>query len=318
MNNWSDQVRRQVRLVVDQIADLRARENGGDYAPSLQIYYEMLDRLYDQDLRLAQVRDNSDLLLRVEGEAFNHDPRLQLVTSVFDNVTHRVTDLTKAILGTGADGAIKPKAVDLSLSGIARGSLYFGLKAVASETLNGGALLGQEDTLYKSTKWALKVIDDVAHIVEADAEHVSMQGVSDIVTDPKVRDAALVAVQRLSPSKQSKVESISVSGGSSGEKPARLNSMHRKAIRNSLYKPVISGDEIEFEGQVREIDLDARRFELRGIDNAQIRDLRCAYRGVEVNPNKLLGAKARVRGLVERMADGAPRLMSITKLEIVN
>ena len=315
MNIWSEQVRRQVRMVVDQIADLRARENCESYTSSLEVYYEMLESLFDQDLRLAQVRDNSDLLLRVEGEAFNNDPRLQLVTSVFDNVTHRVTDLTKAILGTGADETVKPKSVDLSLSGIARSSLYFGLKATASETNNGGGLLGQEDTLYKSTKWALKVIDDVAHVVETDAEHVSMQGVSDVVADPKIRDAALVAVQRLSPSKQSKVDSISVSGAN--EKPAKLNAMHRKAIRDCLYKPVIGGDEIEFEGQVREIDLDARRFELRGISDAKVRDLRCAYRGVDINPNQLLGTKARVRGLVERMADGIPRLMSITKLEIV-
>jgi hypothetical protein len=317
MTEWSDQVRRQVRLVVDQIAELRSRDKEGTSERSLQVYYEMLESLFDRDLRLAQVRDSSDLLLRVEGEAFDHDPRLQLVTSVFDNVTHQVTDLTKAILGAGSDGKITPRAVDLGLSGIARGSLYFGLKAVASETKNGGALLGESDSLYTSTKWALKIIDDVAHTVEMDPDHVSMEEVSEVVSDPRVRDAALVAVQRLSPSGRRGIDSMSVSSSRSNSKPAELNSSHRRAIRSSLHKPVIRGEEIEFSGQVREIDLDSRRFDLRGIADEQIRDVRCAYRNVDgVSPKKLLGATVRVRGLVERAADEVPRLMSVTSLEI--
>lgn len=318
MTEWSDQVRRQVRLIIDQIAELRSRDIGRDGETSLQVYYDMLESLYDRDLRLAQVRDNSDLLLRVEGEAFENNPRLQLVTSVFDNVTHQVTDLTKAILGAGADGKITPKVVDLSLSGIARGSLYFGLKAVESETKDGGKLLGKVDSLYTSTKWALKIIDDVAHKVEIDPEHVSMEDVSEVVEDPRVRDAALVAVQRLSPTGRRGFDSMSVSGSSSNSKPAELNSSHRRAIRSSLHKPVIKGgDEIEFSGQVREIDLDSRRFDLRWIADEQIRDVRCAYRNVDgVSPRKLLGASVRVRGLVERAADDVPRLMSVTQLEI--
>jgi hypothetical protein len=317
MTEWSDQVRRQVRLVVDQIAELRLRDTGRGFERSLDVYYEMLERLFDQDLRLAQVRDNSDLLLRVEGEAFDHDPRLQLVTSVFDNVTHQVTDLTKAILGTGAEGKITPKAVDLGLSGIARGSLYFGLKAVETETKNGGALLGKADSLYSSTRWALKIIDDVAHTIEMDPDHVSMEEVSEVVHDPRVRDAALVAVQRLAPTGRRGIESMSVSGSNSNSKPAELNASHRRSIRSSLQKPVIKGEEIEFSGQVREIDLDSRRFDLRGIADEQIRDVRCAYRNVDgVSPKKLLGATVRVRGLVERAADEVPRLMSVTTLEI--
>jgi hypothetical protein len=317
MTQWSDQVRRQVRLVVDQIAELRLRDSGRGAERSLQVYYDMLEGLFDRDLRLAQVRDNSDLLLRVEGEAFDHDPRLQLVTSVFDNVTHQVTGLTKAILGAGADGKITNKAVDLGLSGIARGSLYFGLKAVESETKDGGALLGKVDTLYNSTRWALKIIDDVAHTVEADPDHVSMEEVSEVVHDPRVRDAALVAVQRLAPTGRRGIDSMSVSGTNSNTKPAELNASHRRAIRSSLQKPVIKGEEIEFSGQVREIDLDSRRFDLRGIADEQIRDVRCAYRNVDgVSPRKLLGATVRVRGLVERAADEVPRLMSVTSLEI--
>ena len=314
MTEWAGLVRAQVRLLVDQMAELRSRRLPTESDGGLDNYYRMLEELFDRDLRLAQLRDDSDLLLRAEGEAFNHDPRLQLVAAVFSNVTVQVTDLTKAILGVRSDGAIKPSVVDLGLSGIAKGSLYFGLKAQPPE--HSLPLLADADSLYDSTKKALHIIDDVAHTVEHDDENVSMEEVSQVISDPRIRDAALLAVQRISPTGRRGIDTISVSGSENA--PADLTPSHRKAIRASLDKPVIKGEEIEFIGQVREIDLDARRFELRGIADEQVRDLRCAYRDVEgVNPRNLLGATVRARGLVERAADDVPRLMSVRNLQIV-
>lgn len=316
MTLWADQVRSQVRLVISQIADLQARSGRGgveSLKPALDSYYKMLDALYDHDLRLAEVRDNSDLMLRVEGVAFDGDPNLQLVTSIFTNVTSQVTDLTKAILGVWADGRITPRAIDLGLSGVARGSLFFGLKAQFSDS---SKLLGELDTLYDSTVRALKIIDEVAHTIEHDPENVSLEEVSEVIVDPKVRDAALVAVQRLAPSGRRGIEAVSVSGAD--RVPAELTSGHRRAIRASLDKPVIRGEEIEFVGQVREIDLDSHRFDLRGIADEQVRDVRCAYRGINVRPKSLLGARIRARGLVERTHDEIPRLMSVLSVEILN
>jgi len=314
MTAWADQVRGQARMVIKQIADVQARLPQGSPADALASYYTMLEELYERDLRLAQLRDDSDLLLRAEGEAFAHDPRLQLVTSIFSNVTNQVTDLTKAILGVRSDGAVTPSVVDLGLSGIAKGSLYFGLKAQSPDLV--APLLGAADAIFDSTKRALKIIDDVAHSVEVDDKKVSVEAVSEIVDDPKVRDAALLAVQRISPSGRRGLQTVSVSGG--GKAPAELTTQHRRAIRESLDRPVLHGDEIEFTGHVREIDLDAFRFELRGIADQQVRDLRCAYRGVEgIQPRKLLGARVRVRGLVERSANDVPRLMSIRSLAII-
>lgn len=316
MTDWTRQVRAQTRLIIDQIASTRMRlsEMGIESEGSLESYYQMLERLFDSDMQLAKLRDNSDLLLRAEGDAFDQDPRIQIVSSVFSNVTDQVTDLTKAILGTRSDGKVTNKAVDLGLSGIARGSLYFGLKAHTPD--KSLPLLGENDSLFDSTKRALRIIDDVAHSVEYDDEHVSIEQLSEVVTDPRIRDAALLAVQRIAPSGRRGIDMISVSGAQNA--PAKLTSNHRKAIRMSLDKPVIRGEEIEFQGDVREIDLDAHRFDLRGIADEQVRDVRCAYRSVEgLNPRDLLGAKIRARGLVERASDGIPRLMSVLSLEII-
>lgn len=319
MSDWSRQVRSQARLVIDQIAVTRARllELGVENSDSLSSYYSMLEDLFSRDLALADVRDNSDLVIRVEGNAFDKNPRLQLVTSVFENVTNQVTDLTKAILGLWADGRVTPAAIDLGLTGVARGSLILGLSANPQKRAKRGELLGEHDTIVTSTKKALKIIDEVAHTVYKDRENVSVEDVSHVVADPKVRDAALVALQRISPSGRRGIETVSVSAAANLGPPAELTVEHRRAIRQSLFKPVIRGDEIQFQGNVREIDLDARRFDLRGIANEQVRDVRCAYRDVAgINPRHLLGATVRVRGLVER-ADEIPRLMSVLDLEIV-
>lgn len=314
MTNWTRQVRHQIKLLVGQIAD--ASNKGGSLGDAAtDVYYKMLETLIEQDLRLAELRDNSDLVLRMEGEAFDDDPSIQLITSIFGNVTTQVTDLTKAILGIAAEGKVTPKAVDLGLSGMARGSLYFGVKAQTSD--KKGALLGETDTLHVSTRQALRVIDDVAHAVESHPEKISIEEVSEVVDDPRVRDAALVAVQRLSPSGRRGIESVTVSGERGT--PAELTPEHRRAIRESLFKPVIVGAPIELEGYVREVDLDSRRFDLRNIVNQELRDVRCAFRDIHgLNLRQLLGARIKVRGLVERTRDDIPRLMSITDIEVLD
>lgn len=313
MNEWAVHVRSQARMIVDQIADLRRRMPSDEKTSAIEGYYAMLEELFNRDLQLAQLRDGSDLLLRAEGEAFARDPRVQLVSAIFTNVTTQVTGLTKAILGVREGGRLTPASVDLTLSGIARGSLYFGLKA--QQPGEKAPLLGETDSLYDSTRRALSLIDDVAHTVEHDDEVISLEKVSERIDDPGVRDAALLAVQRLAPSGRRGMETLSIS--SQNEKPALLTPDHRRAIRESLVKPVIHGEELTLSGHVREIDLDARRFDLRGIADEQIRDVRCAYRTLpNLRARDLLGSYVRVHGLVERTHDGVPRLVSVSDVTI--
>jgi hypothetical protein len=277
-------------------------------------YYCLLAEIFEHDLKLARLRDNSDLLLRAQGEAFDDDPRLQLVSSIFSNVTTQVTGLTRAIMGVRAHREVTSKDVDLALTGFAKGSLYFGL--AAHRPTAKFPLIDEVDTLYDSTRRALSVINEVAHTIEDDDEALSIEEVSEVVGDPKVRDAALLAVQRIAPSGRRGIETLSVSSGSA--RPAELTPAHRRSIRKSLVHPLIRGEDLQLVGVVREIDLDAKRFDLRGIADEQLTDLRCAYSEVsDVRPRSLLGAMVRVRGLVERSADEAPRLMAVNSLTIV-
>lgn len=314
MSGWKEQLDRQARLLVREIASLEGHLGPDRSDTAIEGLYATLERMFTTDLPLANLRDNSDLIFRLNGDAFEDRPRLQLITSIFDNVTSRVTDLTKVILGKWADGRVSPSSLDLTLSGMAKGSLLFGLTAEEDKSGKRPLLRGH-DTLFISTRDALDAIDLVAHLVEDDEDQIVLEEVSERIENPRIRDAALLAVQRLAPSGRRGIQSLSLS--SQGEKPARLTSDHRKAIRESLTKPVIHGEEIRLLGYVREIDLDAHRFELRGIDDEEIRDVRCAYRNLpNIRARDLLGSYVRVEGLVERTADGVPRLLSVSNVDI--
>jgi predicted RNA-binding protein len=314
MNSWKMQLELQARLLVKEIASLQGRVGGDLSDQTLAPLFEILQRMYAEDFPLADLRDKSHLLIRLKGGAFDEQPRLQLVSSILDSVSANITDLTKAILGSWSKGRISPSSLDLSLTGLAKGSLLFGL-SVGDVGQEKAGLLGARDTLHASTLGALNSIDAVAHVIEGDDERVHIEAVSEQILDPRIRDAALLAVQRLAPSGRRGIESLSISR--QDEKPARLTVAHRRAIRESLTKPVIHGEEIELRGYVREIDLDAHRFELRGVDDEEIRDVRCAYRDQRnIRARDLLGSYVRVSGLVERTADGIPRLLSVKDIEI--
>lgn len=314
MNNWKEQVQRQAASLIREIAALETLLDPKGKSGSLDEFFKILERLYTRDLPLAELKDRSDLVFKLVGAPFEDRPRMQLVTSIFENVTGRITDLTKVILGRWADGRVLPSSLNLALNGIAPGSLVFGLSA--EQDRNGeDTLLQSEDTLFISTKKALETVDLVAHLVEDDQDQIRLEEISERIEDPRIRDAALLAVQRLAPSGRRGIEKLLVAG--QGERPAQLTPEHRRAIRESLARPVIDGAQMELRGYVREIDLDAHRFHLRGIDDEEIRDVRCAYRRLpNIRPRDLLGSYVLVKGLVERTADGVPRLLSVTDVEI--
>jgi predicted RNA-binding protein len=77
-------------------------------------------------------------------------------------------------------------------------------------------------------------------------------------------------------------------------------------------EPPVLGDEVmEFKGQVRAIDLDLRRFELRRIDGGNLPDLRCIYpASFDSCAVKWLNQVMVVRGQVE-MYQGVARLLQV-------
>lgn len=321
MTTWVESIERRARMIHEEIATWRARaqELGFDADVACARFYAILDEIYSDDLPLAKAKDNSDLLLHIEGRAVEEAPRISLVSGLFNNVKTQVRDLTKAIAGIVPDQRVTVHDIDLGLSGLAKGSLFIGFKVpLPRETKGHKNLLGVQDPIYLATKDALRIINTVSHAIEVSDEEKAIRSVAEVVDDPKVRDAALVAVRRISPSGKHGVSSIGVTSSSEGRGPANLTPELRSQIGKMLLRPVVSRETVQFEGVVREIDLDAKRFELRGIEDFKIQDIRCVYSRVEnIQPRKLLDARVRVRGLVERRSDETPRLLAVDRIEVL-
>lgn len=319
--SWVQQVERRARLLHSEIAEirLRAAEFGINPDSASESFYQLLGELYSDELPLAKARDNSDLLLHIEGPAVDGSPRVSIVSGVFNNVKGQVRDLTKAIAGVMPAKRITSSEIDLALSGLAKGSLFIGFSVPLPNSGTGQqTLLGVDDPLYRATKSALQVINTVTHSIEDADNEDAVRKVSHDIVDPKIRDAALVAVRRIAPSRRSGVSKIGVTSNSESRLPADLTPLSRLQIGNMLQAPVTSKEVFELEGRVREIDLDARRFELRGIENNIVRDIRCVYYDLNgIDPRMLLDSMVRVRGRVERRPDEAPRLLAVERISLV-
>lgn len=321
MTTWSEQIERRARLLHAEIASwqVRAADLGIDPATACAPFYEMLDAIYAEDFPLAKAKDNSDLLLHLEGTAVQGSPRVSLVSGLFNNVKAQVRDLTKAIAGIVPDQRVPIEDVDLGLSGLAKGSLFIGFNVPLPRERNGHKnLLGKQDPLYRATKDALRIINTVSHTIEIEDEEQATRHVAQVVDDPKVRDAALVALRRIAPSGKKGVTSIGVTSSQESRRPAELTPEVRSQIGRMLLKPVSGREVLQLEGTIRGIDLDAKRFDLRWIVDHKLQDIRCVYSHFDgIEPRKLLDARVVVRGLVERRSDEAPRLMAVEAIEVV-
>ena len=319
MTDWLAQTERKIEMITNEISFLSSKADEMNMEPSqvCEPLFKKLRDIYLYDYPLAKTRDNSDLLLHIEGKGVEFDPKLSLVSSLFSNVRFQVRDLTKAIANISALEPLLPKHVDLELAGIAKGSLFVGFKAPESIFYQGKeSIFGDDDPLLVATKAALKTLNVVSHEVSDTDGITESEELSSVIDDPKIRDAGLLAVKRISPSSRSNIDVVSVTGRNDFGRPAHLTSDVRKSINSALKKPMDSQEVDSFFGQIREIDLDAKRFELRGIADQELQSIRCIYTNLEnFEPKRMLDTSVRVTGTVARDKNGRPRLLSITKLE---
>jgi len=319
---WAETINQRANLLHSEIAawQIRSKDLGIDPLIACAPFYELLNQIYTEDLPLAKAKDDSDLLLHIEGSAVLNSPRISVVSNIFNQMKEQVRDLSKAVVGIRQDTKISIREIDLGLSGMARGSLFIGFNVpLPPEKLGHRDILGEHDSIFKATKDALRIINMVSHSLEIGDANEITRHVAQVVEDPKIRDAALVAVRRIAPSGRQGVEKIGITSSSDTRKPAELNAELRYQISKMLLSPVISKETIELKGTIRGIDLDAKRFELRGISDHKIQDIRCIYGEMDnIDPKTLLDQQVKVRGKIERRADEAPRLMQIENIDVEN
>lgn len=132
-----------------------------------------------------------------------------------------------------------------------------------------------------------------------------------------MRDALTVAAQRLAPSGKRGIDTVTLYSPEARERARELTPKVRKALSAELRRPVKAQHRRTVDGVVREIDLDARRFELRRVRGEGA--IRCIYpEEFAAQAVKWLDRKLKVTGKVELGTNGQPRLLLVEQAKRVS
>ncbi len=315
-SDWSSVLQHRAQLLHQQIAAMQrlvteSHGNAETLAQACAPYYRLLDEIYEKDMPVARALDKSDLLLHLDGEGLqNGSPRLSLVTGIMGDVRKQVGTMIKTLVSSFNEGVELPREFDLGLTSFAQGSLYLGFSLPEP---GPGYVVLNGDPLFEASRQALQTLGAVT-------EHINEPNAYDLIkrefADPKLRDAALSAVGQLAPSGRRGVSSLEIAGRALPKGKWRvLTPRTRRQVRSWLEQPVLSDEITELRGQVRAMDLDLRRFDLRRIDGGNLPDLRCIYpASFDGRAKKWLDGTVTVRGQVESY-QGVARLLQVQSVE---
>ena len=321
MGIWTDSVEVKASIIHSQLAaarDLALRHNGSIEEVS-QPYLILLRSLYADEFHFAQLVDSSDLVARFSGPAVDVDnPTVTIVISVFSDIREQIRSIARSVVGLATDRQIRwPSNLDPHLSGIARGSLIVGVSVAPPSLPAARAQLeldGVSDQVLTSIRTAVRSLATVArHVGESSMDSTFREA----FPDPAVRDTVLVAAKRLAPTGRRGIDSVSFFSEESTEAGSvSLTPRSRAVIVGAMMTPVQQPGSGAFVGTLREIDLDARRFEIRGVDG--IGSIRCVYseRHDDI-VRKALDARVKVSGGYESLVSGRPRLVAVESVDLL-
>ncbi|MCP9915238.1 hypothetical protein [Cyanobium sp. ATX 6F1] len=323
MGGWIDATEGKARIIHQEL--LAARElavrMGKDPDEISSPYFELLAKLYRDDFPIAFLADHSDLVARFTGPGvLNHEPPVSLVTGAFSKLRTQIQHIAKSIAGLEEKKVRWPEHLDPNLSGLAYGSLVVGMRVPRPGELDSQGQLvleGVTDGLYQAVRDAVRSLPIIPRLIEDDG--VSEE-VYSLFPDPAVRDTIMLAAHKLAPSSKNKgITNLYLSCPGEDElAPTALTKKSREILRKSLNEPSwkrSSGTD-SFEGVVREIDLDAFRFEIRGA--RYLRGIRCMYdERYKTKVKEILDCTVRVSGSYEAAADKQPSLVAVESIEIL-
>lgn len=321
MGIWTETVEYKASIIHAQMAEARrlALANSCSAEKICEPYLKLLRDLYADEFPFAQLTDSSDLVARFTGPSVDvKDPAVSIVISVFSDLRGQIRSIAKSIVGLASDTQLKwPAHLDPHLSGITHGSLIVGVSVVSPKLgMRKGQqeLEGVSDQLFNSVVSAVRGLSSVAKYI---GDHEIDKSISEEFPDPAIRDMVLVAAKRLAPSGRRGIEAVSFYSPDTKEKDAiQLTSRSRYVITSSLNVPVQKASEGNFEGIVREVDLDARRLEIRNVSG--IGSIRCAYSDRhDIEVKKALDTRIKISGRYESLPSGRPRMVAIETLEFL-
>ena len=286
-----------------------------------QPYLDLLRSLYREEFAFAQLVDTSDLVARFVGPAVSGtDPTVTTVTGLFHSLRNQIRQIAKSIAGISSDEPVAwPSNIDPHLSGLTHGSLVVGISIHSPDesTGKGQAMIpGVSQEIFQSVREAVRSIATVARHVHDD--QIDETAIESSFPDPAVRDTVMVAASKLAPTGRKGIEGVAFYGPEeTGVEAPLLTARSRKTLNQALGRPIRVKGYDSFVGVVRAIDLDARRFHIREVEN--IGALRCMYGpGEHETAKTALDRRVRVAGSYEATENQKPRLIAITSIEVLD
>lgn len=321
MGSWIESVESKAAIIHSQLAAacMLAEQHGGRVDEVSRPYFLLLRALYEEEFTFARMADSSDLIARFHGPSVDLDqPPVTVVTYVFRELRDQIRSIAKSIVGLTSDHRLRwPSELDPQLAGLARGSLLVGIRVPnpSDKTPTGQFLLPEvSEQVFNSVRSAVRSLSVVGKHVLADSVD---DAIREDFPDPAIRDTVLVAASRLAPTGRRGIDSVAFYGPEPETvEPRPLTLRSRTVLMQALSRPVKVKGSGRFEGIIREIDLDARRFEIRGVAGVGV--IRCVYENRwDRLVREILDARVAVAGSYETVGDQVPRLIQVSSIERV-
>lgn len=316
--NWQHQTHRRARVVFEQLQ--AALQSAPDDAAREQFmaqegnpYFALLDKIYGEDYQVARLLDTSDLVVHAEGpELSNAMPALRATSWLCDITNQQLRNLILATMDLSKITKRKASgAINLRLTGLAPGSLYAGFKLLPG---HADDLFDPEtESAYGDARAAMQGIAQIPTFID---DERLLPDLAEIMPDPAIRDASLMAAYHMAPSGKLGIHTLGLLVP--GTPASELGQRERVVLREALHHPLIENWKFgRFVGEIRELDIDKTRFHLRDVPD--IGSLRCVVPdGWDRHQVKSIMAEwiaASGRYLMD--ATGRPRLLYVEQIDVL-
>jgi len=308
MAGWVEQLEHKASIIEDQMmaASALVARFGTPQDRIASPYAMMLADLYREEMPLARIMDESDIILHAEGAVFlDHRPGLRAFNWLCSVADKQFRTLATSMAGMMRDdvSAVR-KQLDLRLTGIAPGSLYAGFCVDIPDS----GIFGQNDNeMLNQVRRAMRAVVNVpAHILD---ERIS-PSIAEDIDDPAMRDAAMRAAYNLAPTGKMGIHTVDVAAP--GLRMGSLGMRERQVLGEAIKNPVTARKHGAFVGDVRAADLDKHLFNLRGREFT----IRCITTHMNADMARdMIGRTVRVSGMYDTDKEGRPRLMQVESIE---
>lgn len=238
-----------------------------------------------------------------------------LSLSMLSNWTGRLRKAVQNILtfkdrAAGLTDSLISKITDFKCVKILPGSIKIGLRTpdVLKDDLFFGKWLEDNRPVEKS-------LEDLLEYIKLLSTGENKERLKEIISNKDDSEFFLMQVLALTPSSKSEVNLVKFEGSlNPSRQPLFLNKYSREIIKD-VFKETYKEEVLEFEGKIREIDLDKGSFILREIED-QVGDLHCSYpsKFMEISM-KSLDSKVRITGYRKSKTAKVISIISIEPME---